>query len=561
MKLLNFLGLLALVSYISLYFLYYPAPLFSPLFAGNDARQQLFPLYTAIQPEAFEGDLIYRAMRGYLAPLHLFISEILTLLTRNPIMTGHWVMMIQLSITVLFLFLLVRRISCSFVACFTVIWLFSSPNLIRNFYGGLPRGWAGAIIASFLYYFICKKPRAVLLVITVGCLLHPHSTFLIAATYSLYFAVRLLSSDRDAFPRKAFTEFVILCPLFVLLTLYIVKRPPEIGQMVSYQEASAMPAFNQGGRFPFLPFDPALEEIRRVGFRAFMEVEGASRNVPEFVFYTVVLVYALIIIFQIVSGKSLIKAEFIYFLAATFICYFLARLLAFRLYVPVRYLNWPLGIFFVCTLPTAIWRLFHIRPEGMLKHRRPTVLATLFLILLGYGLYYLGGSGIGGRTNFKPGQHYDNPLYTWFREHTEMNALIAGHPTQLDGLQLYSMRKAYVTSETAHPFYKNYYDEMERRTQLSFKALYSRSSSELRKILDEESIDYFVFSHEYFKPKKNGSGLRRIKYYKPFDSALEELMAYDAAEYFYFQLVNNPQLRDAIVYRDEEGIVIEASRL
>lgn len=560
MRYLNILILFLLACYLSLYFAYYPAPLFSPLFAGNDARQQLFPLYSVIYPRIFENDLIYQAMRGYLAPLHLFISEQITRLTLSPIMTGHWVMMIQLTATVIFLFLTVTRLASVIAACFSVAWLFNSPNLIRNFYGGLPRGWAGVVISSFLYFLVTKNHTAVLIVMFIACLLHPHSAFLVIASYGAFLSLNFIFSKERKPHLKPLVVFIACCPVYFFMTMHVVSRPPEIGKMVSLEEASLMPAFSaSGGRFPFLPFDPALAEIRRIGFRVFTTVGGEGAVIPLFALSAVILGYLSAALFQWVRKREIIPRELAVFLLSVIVCYFLARFFAFRLYVPARYLNWPLGLFFIISLPVMLWRIFARSKDG--ENNSPAA-GVVSLFALAAFVFYLSGSGLGGRTNYSPGKHYDSPLYEWVREKTPKDALIAGHPGSLDGLQLYGIRRAYITSETAHPFYDKYNREAERRIEVSFRALLSRSPEEFRQILSAEGITHFVFPKAAFvRRKKDSDRLKGIKYYKPFNLLIDNLISHPADQFIYYRFMTDSRLKETVVFESRDFIVVDLSKL
>ena len=318
-----------------------------------------------------------------------------------------------------------------------------------------------------------------------------------------------------------------------------------------------MPAFTQGGRFPFLPFNEPLDEIKRVGFRAFYNIWGENRQVPDLIFYSVILIYSLILIFQFFTKKQIIRKEFIIFICAVFICYYLARLFAFRLYLPVRYINWPMGLFFIMTLPAAFWQLATISKNKTQYFYAASALTALILIL-----YQLNGSGLGGRTNFKPGRHFNSPLYAWLRSNTPDNALIAGHPTQLDGVQLYAIRRAFITTETAHPFYDLYSQEADRRIEISFKALFSRSLQEFLDLNKAEGITHFVFGKNYFLARRDGSGrLRNQRYFRPHDELLSSLAAYPADDYLYFELMRDSDLSRAVVFDEQDSFVVDMEKL
>lgn len=108
------------------------------------------------------------------------------------------------------------------------------------------------------------------------------------------------------------------------------------------------------------------------------------------------------------------------------------------------------------------------------------------------------------------------------------DTVIASHPSRINTVQLVARRTAYVTLETAHPFFKAYYDEMERRIQISLRAFYSQSPEQFLQALGNEKIDYFLFGPSDF----TAEGLRKARYVKPFDKWIRRLAAHSPEAYF-----------------------------
>jgi hypothetical protein len=84
---------------------------FNPEWTTDDALQQVYPFHKAIYPDLFKGDLITMVMEGYLAPLHYYLCFSLTYLIGDAIMMSHWVMLIQVLATLVFIFLAVKHYS------------------------------------------------------------------------------------------------------------------------------------------------------------------------------------------------------------------------------------------------------------------------------------------------------------------------------------------------------------------------------------------------------------------------------------------------------------------
>ena len=57
------------------------------------------------------------------------------------------------------------------------------------------------------------------------------------------------------------------------------------------------------------------------------------------------------------QGREIIPHEMLIFFLSVMLAYFAARALAFRLYVPNRYLLLPMGVFFITAFSIGSWRL------------------------------------------------------------------------------------------------------------------------------------------------------------------------------------------------------------
>ena len=244
---------------------------FNPQWTTDDALQQVYPFHEALTPGTFEGDLITEVMVGYLAPAHYWLSYGITILTGDPIMMSHWVMLIQVVLTLGFLYGAVRVAAGNVPAILSVAWMLHTRHTMQRLTGGLPRGWAAPVFTAFLYFAFTGNHFGVLATLFLGCLLNPPATMVIAVAYGLLLIWRWCAAKDEA-KKVAFRRlgsFIAISPVFILLTLAVVYRPPSIGQMVSFEVASQMPEFSRPyGRFPFIPFSPAAEEIRILVFRA-----------------------------------------------------------------------------------------------------------------------------------------------------------------------------------------------------------------------------------------------------------------------------------------------------
>ncbi|MDC0358494.1 hypothetical protein OAO01_06730, partial [Oligoflexia bacterium] len=504
----------ALATAVYVFFFWKSVPRwFHPGWTTDDALQQLYPFHAVLNPELFQGDLVTEVMKGYLAPLHYWLCYVVTWLCGDPIMMGHWVMLLQACSAALFLFLAVQHAAGSVPAFFSVIWLLHTRQIMQRMTAGLPRGWAAAVLVATLYFVLKKSHKATLVVLLLGCLLHPPATMIAALTYGFVLVWGVLWEKSRKLYLKPLVQLVILSPIYIGITFYVVHRPEHVGQMVTYEEAQAMPEFQHpDGRFPFVPLSPVLWDLRVHGFQSFVDrFYNPGRFWKRNVRYVVLAALLLLVLVGIVRKRHTIPVELWCYVLATLAVYFASRLMAFRLYVPNRHLQFPMAIFFIALFSVGVWRAFYLnRGQSMSQpgDRRSfqatnlncAWLSAVALLVLGVFIYIGSGTGLYGDGNFNYARDKKGKVFAWLAEHTPQQALIAGHPTFIDGVMLFGKRRGFITTETAHPFYKGYNAEVQRRLELSLRAHFARDLSELLAVLEPAEVDYFVFERKRFYP-------------------------------------------------------------
>jgi hypothetical protein len=174
-------------------------------------------------------------------------------------------------------------------------------------------------------------------------------------------------------------------------------------------------------------------------------------------------------------------------------------------------------------------------------------------------VFGLSGTGLYGDANFNTPEFKYGHLYPWIRKNTPEKALFAGHPDRIELMQLYGRRKAFVTTETAHPFYDKYFEEMLRRLKISLQTYYSSDLSELVDIVEPEDIDFFIFQRKDFYPE----ALQNAKYFQPLQPLVKELASRHHDNYAYKQLPRQVNLEEFpfMPFRDEESVVVDIRKL
>ncbi len=542
---------------------------FHPDWVTDDSLQQVFPFHRVLHPELFEGDFITRMMVCYLAPLHYWISWGITWLTQDPVMMGHWVMLLQVLGAVGFLFLAVRHAAGTVPALFAVTWLLHTRHVMQRMTGGLPRGWSPTVLAAFLYFVISGNHWGVIATLVVGCLIHTPSTLIAALAYGLYLVwnVAMPATRKEFLPHLK--RLLVVSPLCALLALSVVRMPEEVGSMATLEQATHMPEFQRkGGRFPFLPMNPIEREVRSFGFQSFVGRFYQPWRVVERNMAEVVLgLTALLLLLGVWRGRAFVPKSVWCFFIATMAVYFASRPLAFRLYVPDRHLQIPLAFFFITAFTIGFWRLFAVRedlPIGSAQWKAPIRLkrhwkSVMALCLVGALVYTGSGNGLYGKMNFNWWRTKRGEVWTWMKGNTPLKSVVAGHPTWIDPVMLYGARQGYVTTETAHPFYDGYYAEMKRRTFIALEMHYAASWDKVLESSQAEHIDYLVFERSKFRPQ----ALSRAKYFEPFGPVMAEVRSRDPNDFIYFSLPETPRTEafPALVYVDGLSKVVDLNLL
>lgn len=568
----NVLSAGLLVGYLVAFLASLQGRWFDPAWTTDDSTQQAYPFYDALYPERFEDDLISEVMRGCLPPLHYWIGYGITLVTRNPIMTGHWIMLIQLSLASIFLFAAVRRWSASAPAFLSVVWLLHTRDTVQRLTGGLPRGWTPAIFAAFLYCVSARRHKATLAVILAGTLLNPPGALIVGVAYGaiLLWRAVLDKGEHQKTARRDVARSLVLAPLFVAVALFVTQRSPAVGQMVSFEEASVMPEFQRpNGRFPFLPLAPVEDELRAFGLQAFVSrLNPTDPAWKERVYPTVAAALIVIACVGLVRRRRVIPSELVLFGAAALLTYTLARVYAFKLFVPDRHLQIPMVFVCIPLFCVGVWRALRLGPDrgseptyGMSGDTsvRGAWLAGIGFVALGWMITQGTGLGLRGDANFNYPAWKRGEMYSWIRDNTSPEALIACHPTHCDGVQLFSARRAFVTTETSQPFYPRYNLEMRRRSDVALRAHYAESLSELVTLLEPEGVSHFVFRRKDFRLE----ALRDASYFPPLDTVVRELVARKTGKFAFNDLpkVMDPVKYPFVVHIDALSIIVDVRAL
>ncbi len=286
---------------------------------------------------------------------------------------------------------------------------------------------------------------------------------------------------------------------------YIFFKATQSGDLVTAADMAGKIEYTDLGRFEIYPVPSVFYEFIRpwiinLPFQEWGPIAGWSFALVGLI----VIAYACTLKRWLsdVSGFRV----FGYLFVASFLLYFVARVVVLRLFQPSRYLELSLTVFFcvgagVC-LREAVANLV---PKKLIF----PLITTLLLVLAAARLYHVG--------------IYDYSQYARLYEFlrtTPKTSLMAGHPELMDNVPTFAHRKAFVTYELSHTWFTTFWDLIKKRTFDFFRAYYSDDPEEIRRFCRDNGIDYLLVRDEDFVKKRRESG---DVYFQPFGHYVRDL--------------------------------------
>jgi hypothetical protein len=318
-----------------------------------------------------------------------------------------------------------------------------------------------------------------------------------------------------------------------------------------------------------VPLRPALEEIKSFAFQAFVtRFYGAPRLLKRYIFELIAFLTLLLFYLSCKYRRNAVPLPLITFMVAAISVYFASRALAFKLYVPDRHLQIPFAYVWITIFTIGTWRLFmprdlltpipEMKPFPRLSTRQGAAASVALMMVMAL-VVGAGGVGLNGAMNFNFSRTKKGHAWEWLKKNTPIDSLVAGEPTLLDSVFLFAARQGYVTTETAHPFYRTYNEEMKRRIAISLRAHYAKSWPEVLALLEPEGIDYFVFDRRQFYPET----LKQVTYFPPLDELARSLAQFPPEAYAYknVPLTAEGNLPAFVVHRDGWSMVVDVKKL
>ena len=397
----------------------------------------------------------------------------------------------------------VARRSNAFVGLAAAFLLARNADFSAIIAGGYARSFGPMLTLAFLGAFWAGSHRLVLVVLVVQAALYPSVVIPCGFAYGVYTVVK---GPMPLRLRRMGGMFIAGLLIIAFGKFQDLRSPAWWGELVTLKEAMTMPAWQSGGRVPEAPLRPAIVEIERNlerGFRTYGQVPlpAVGKWVEQ---QDYVVVFGAILAGMAAvpllwwrarrRGQDFVDA-FPWQLPAVFfaalVAYFLARFLAFKLYLPYRPLQHVWSYCFYAGIPLLAWCLAR-------NTIRNTAAATVVAVVVAVGPIVLlfGNGNDPGPANY--GSNASNAkLYRWMQKQP-IEAIFGGEVSFIDKTPLFTWHRSYITKNLAHPFRRGYYDECERRIRRMYEAMYATNLQAVVDFAQAEQVDFLIVRNATF---------------------------------------------------------------
>lgn len=508
MRLGGHLPWLGLVAAAGLFFaLGVSAPaLGQPFVVEEDVRQHVFWVSRLRDPALFPNDPIADYFQSLASPGHIALYYVATLFT-DPISFSK---LLPLLLTVLlagFGYLLgwrlSRRRSAAALGAVLLAWAVWWQDDLAS---ATPRGFATPLLVAFLAFLVGRQWRAALATLAVQALIYPLGCTTMLGTAGLWLLARNVdlggSRRLTLAPGWRREASWLAAGVALVAILGLIGREPGLryGPMVTLEQARGMEDFQADGRVSYFHPDPVKFWIRstHTGL-AMRQKDPLQAGLPPLT--VPLLLTAGLAGWALAArrGRALaarrgrapspgLRPEsglLIALFAASFLLFFVAHLLAFRLYLPARQVQFSLPV--VAAFGGGLLLALLIRHLAGRAWPGRVAPATRLLALGAIGLLVLHPPPVG---DFYAAGRYQR-LYAYLQAQPK-DTLVAALPNDASGLPLFAQRPVLVSWEHLLPYQPAFYEPLRRKAEALTAAYFAESPGPILDLAERERVGVLI---------------------------------------------------------------------
>lgn len=529
---------------------------------NDDVRQQVYPFFRYEEGGSFQndfvGDYYLRCLPWGFRGLYMLGGAWMGAEALSKILPYF-----LLAATVVPIVLAAHLLGGRFGAFLAAAICLGSDLYLTRLGGGLPRGFGFPLLAATIACLAYGRVRPLAVVSWLAALFYPASAVPVALSLGGLLLL-LPAADRgeavDWSLGKRFRFLAVTAAVTVLLLLPPTVSSWRYGPVIRPADVASFPEIGPGGRYgrddraPFASFvDNAQQVIERALPGAGEPLWGGARDWfagDPSLGRLRIAVWGLLG-FALIGWSSLLyhlsaARRVTLLVVASFVGHTVARLVAPLLYLPQRYVLYPVPLLATVVLATGATGFAFFAAD---ERRRRVVRPVLVGAFAAVSLLVLGGRGspqAGLTVKVEP----KAAPYEFFRS-LPLDVLIGGWPSGLvNNVPYVARRAALVTYETHQAFHAQYALEMRRRTRALIDALFATTDAPLHRLREEFGVTHLLIDVEQAKE-------RTARYFRPFTVDILAAQRNGSGA----RLAVLRWIEEAAVYRDERYAVLDMGRL
>jgi hypothetical protein len=532
-----------------------------PMLQNDDARTSLFQFHQWGEEAALADDPIANEMMVIATPGQWFLYRLLVPLTDLHV-ASKIVQLLCLCVLVVAATVLLRAKQGG-LACGVLLLFFAlhTPYIVNRIGGGHARGVAFPLMALWTAGIIARSPTSRFSATVIAALFYPPVLLLLLAAEGVVTARRLPGLPVEG-PRRRFKRYAVLVAVCIVCVVPQVIRNAQYGRVHTLAEAQADPGFVYNPR-AVLPYRSPLTIGARYLGHPFHANGAAPIPAVTDLYATLGLVGPLIVIAGlgviVVRRRCVPPTAAAALLLAAIATYVAARLFAFRLYSPVRYLSYGAV---AATLALAVTTLGTLWPAS--RDRAARAVRCNFVALAVICLTWLvaGDGVIQDRASVRDGVVTSNGANINERDHAALYAFIrtlptdtriAMHPGDGAGISYWAARATTEHHETLQPWLVEPWRRAKANTFATLTALYATDPAALLRYCEARDV-----SHLLVRIARYSEAYREnARLFPPFDGFVAERLDHVRRE----DLAVVKVTMESAVYYDPPWIVLDVDRI
>jgi hypothetical protein len=452
----------------------------------DDAQAHIFWTYRFQDPELFPDDIYADYYSSIMAPAGFRALYFLAAQGMDPLLFSKLLPFGLLATIVVYAWRLGGALERRWGGLIAALLILEYSGNCR---GGLPRSFFLALLVPHVYYLATRQFTAASVVLALQGFIEP-------IVFCLGFSLQGISLLRDPVSRRAESLssrlrgirgpvglfLAATCFVGIVASTHILYKPRFIGPAFSHAEAIHMPDFQPGGREPFFDPDPVQFYLRS-------DSSGIGWNAR-----LARLLLAVGLLMVVLRRRFFLAPPIIFdTVAVSLLLFALSHLVFPHLYLPNRYVRYTLPLAAILLIAfygrAAAERVQQWLPERLrpLENRAwwGASLAGLLLLVVFTGALrtILFNSA---RSNPAAVGLYE------FLTTLPKASVIGGTVSELDAVPLLAQRKIFWHPEFHAPFFKGYYQEVQRR-RAALLGLEGRHFFEIDQFCRNFGVTHFVF--------------------------------------------------------------------